>query len=196
MTRSPFRPLGRAAVIVFVLWHMTAVLLYALPWDAKDSFTAEVRKNLTPLTHWYVLPLSQWQQWNLFSPDPLRRVSHFLVQYELDGEWVTVADVYPGLYPSSRHATYFKLYGEFLDETERYQPIRDYYLQRHCVSAHLLPGTPIRLMRSFYILPYLTDNQSIAWWRAWEREEEQSVVAAVACPSEDVLQTLTPPPVS
>src|SRR5437764_493460 len=60
----------RNLIILFCLWHMTAVAVFLLP---QRAWNRAIKQLTTP----YVLLTSQWQQWDIFSPDPLRRVSFY-----------------------------------------------------------------------------------------------------------------------
>src|SRR5687768_11713294 len=82
--------LKRSAIISFVLWHMFAVVVYALPHDADDRLNTWIRSELKPIVRPYILLTSQWQQWNLFSPDPLRRVTAYDIQRNDREGWTTI----------------------------------------------------------------------------------------------------------
>lgn len=181
----------KAALVIFILFHMTAVALYAIPWSADDAPTRWVRTHLANRVHPYVLSLSQWQQWNLFSPDPLRRISYFVFQYDHEGTWITLQHYKPGMHSWWRHANRFKLYGEFLDaESTKYHPVIERMLHRLCVTENLQPNTPIRTFRSIAIIPKHDEPMPASWWRTWQPEFRDAPPIETACPDEATMATL------
>jgi hypothetical protein len=184
---------GRWLIIAFVVLHMTAVALYAIPWAATSKAARWARAELTPRTHPYILTFSQWQQWNLFSPDPLRRVSFFEIRHRRGDEWVTLRGIRPGDYPWWRHSTHFKLFGEFLDSTEkRHEQIIARYLQRHCRMAGLAEGTTLQLVRLTYVIPKDIATTTSAW-RAWKPSITEIPSVLAQCPDEAAMNRLPLP---
>lgn len=191
--KESIRTAGRWTLIVLLVMHMAAVLLYAVPWGANDAPTRWIRLNLSAKVHPYILSTSQWQQWNLFSPDPLRRVSHYIVQYSRNGTWITLRHYQPGMYPWWRHSNRFKLYGEFLDaQGDGYKPIVDHLLHRICATEELEPGTRIHVFRSAYVIPMHLKPESAAWWKGWKPEYIELAPVETTCPDAQTMSTLTP----
>jgi len=187
------RTAGRWTIIVLAVLHMAAVLLYSIPWAANDAPTRWVRINVSAKVHPYILATSQWQQWNLFSPDPLRRVSHYVVQYKHEKAWITLRHYKPGMYEWWRHSNRFKLLGEFLDnQGEGYHPFAHHLLHRLCAGEKLQPGTQIRLFRSSYVIPMHLKPESAAWWKGWKPEFMELTPIDTTCPDAQTMSTLTP----
>ncbi len=78
------RPALSALIIGFCLWHMLAVTLYNVPLQYLGPL-----KGLRNISDPYILSLSQWQYWDIFSPDPMRRVPVFIVERNAGDRWET-----------------------------------------------------------------------------------------------------------
>jgi len=61
------------ALIAFFLFHAAAVALYSIPREGVTGFPQALRAASMPIVSPYLLRTAQWQVWNLFAPDPLRR---------------------------------------------------------------------------------------------------------------------------
>lgn len=159
---------GRVLISFFCVWHMAAVAVYALPWAAQDPFTQWLRTNVVPTFMPYVLWTSQWQQWNLFSPDPLRRVTTYVVsKEEAVGRFTPVDVIIPGRYSMFRHAAQFKLLAEVLES----DPIRPAFvanfLQLECKELGLPRNTAVKITYRTFVIPKDRSIHSISWWREW-----------------------------
>jgi len=123
--------------------------------------------------------LSQWQQWNLFSPNPLRRVSAIMIDKEENGVWTPLTEVTWKELPSWRRSDELKTMRRLFEE-ERNAAIRVRYLSGLCHALSIPEGTFIRMREHFYVLPYITENPSISFWEsfvpAWENKEDVSVI--------------------
>ena len=63
--RARLRALGRVAISVFIVFHMTATVLWVMP-------QCPLRVRCIDAVRYYVLPLGLWQSWAMFAPDPQR----------------------------------------------------------------------------------------------------------------------------
>lgn len=162
-----FRLLWRPVLLAFLLWHMAAVAFYALPPGGQALFPQSVRSWLGERVRPYVFTLSQWQQWNIFAPDPLRRVSRYVVETQADAgsPWTRVEDLLPpGRFSPFEHSMRMKFYGELFEQDGR-EPLVERFLQRYC--ANLPPGSIVRARTNIIVLPKDGRTHSPAWWRAW-----------------------------
>lgn len=162
--------LSKVFVVLFCLWHMAAVGIYALPGDARDSLSLWTKQNLSQNISPYILATSQWQQWNLFSPDPLRRVSEYMLEIQQGTEWIHLTTLKPGSFPWWRHAAQFKMLGSLLEWDAKRDEVVDRFLQLVCQEHSLQSGTPIRLVYRFYVIPAHERMASVSWWWHWEPE--------------------------
>ena len=179
LLRFPTKPL----IIAFCLWHTAAVGIYALPGDAKDTVSTWVKGHLTRYVSPYILVTSQWQQWNLFSPDPLRRVSEYTLETQREGEWELLTTLKPGSFPWWRHAAQFKMLGSLLEWDAKRDEVVDRFLQLACREHSLQPGTPIRLVYRFYVIPAHERLASVSWWWNWQPEVTVSPGLSTTCKS-------------
>lgn len=174
---------GKTAIILFVLWHTYAVAVYTVPRDAKDRYAQWIIAELIPDVTPYMLQTSQWQLWNLFSPDPLRRVTFYRVQTLDDETWTDVERIEPGHYSVWRHSTRFKMMGNMFDENAQNRgPLARRFLHLACREHGIAPGTNVRLLYEYYVIPYHTARQSRAWWDAWLPTPQQYVGFETLCP--------------
>ena len=159
---------------------MAAVALYALPMDARDPVSQWLRAHYPQAMRSYVLWTSQWQQWNIFAPDPLRRVTTYRIDVRRGEAWYPILAIEPGTYPWWRHAAQFKFLGNIHDIREGPRVaamVR--FLQSHCAPFGLAPGTELRLVQNIYVVPNDGVVHTTAWWNAW-RPQQRSEVSHIA----------------
>lgn len=159
------RTIGKALLVAFLLWHMFAVAAYSIPRDAKDDFAVLAHRKLIPLVSPYLFMTSQWQLWNIFAPDPLRRVTAYRVEVQEGRNWRTIDTVSPDMFSFFRHAARVKLMGNLLDEfSDNRAPFAGRYMQLLCMEQNIPTDTPIRLVYSYYVLPKPEKPQTMHWW--------------------------------
>lgn len=173
--------MGKLLIVAFCLWHMGAIGIYALPGDAKDGVTRWLKQNMSRIVSPYILTTSQWQQWNLFSPDPLRRVSEYTIEMQTGNEWEHLTTLKPGSFPWWRHAAQFKMLGSLLEWDAKRDEVIDRFLQLACQEHSLRQRTPIRLVYSFYVIPAHERMASVSWWWNWEPEITRSPGLTTTC---------------
>jgi len=179
---------GQTSVILFVLWHMAAVLAFSIPTVQGDPVSAYVRDTLRPTVAPYLLLTSQWQQWDLFAPDPLRAVTTFAIDREDGARWKEVFEIEPGTFPWWRHATYAKLLPALLDkERNDFDVFRERFLQMMCADLDLPEGALVRMRENKYVIPYLEAHASADWWKQWKPVPESTVIRMTNCHPSSVL---------
>lgn len=171
------------AIVLFVLWHMAAVAVYALPENSPFPHVEATKQRLLPYVRGYMLLTSQWQQWNMFSPDPLRIVTTYdVAAMEDSGIWRNLYDLQPGTFSIWRHAPIFKFIGTVFDNAgDMEMQVIERYLQLACQDSRLEPGTPIRIRSIRYTIPQPWKPASIAHWREWRPEPEVATLRETAC---------------
>ena len=174
--------LARLTLIAFCLWHMTAVALYALPSDAKDPLTAQLRASISPLTRPYVLLFSQWQQWNMFAPDPLTTITEYGIEKKDGGQWTELARLQLGSFPWWRHTAQFKLLDRLLNRTDSLKPLREHFLASFCTEEDLPSGTTLLLTYYTATLPEEDHVESVSFWEAWKPQWHSSPDVTIVCP--------------
>lgn len=179
------RSIGKLCIAAFVVWHAFAVAIYTIPRDSKDKYSALVKEKVLPRVTPYMLATSQWQLWNLFSPDPLRRVTYYHIQAETNSAWRDVMTLKPKTFSIWRHAARFKLLGNTFNEFEdKVKPLGVRYLQRMCETENLADGTPIRLVYEYFVIPLNEKPMGVAWWRQWQPEVKTYEGLSTACLSQ------------
>ncbi len=160
----------QALIVAFCLWHMTAVALYVVPGALKTRWSpiGEIRSLTDP----YVLMTSQWQQWNIFSPNPLRRVSTFRVESTVNGV------VGPTIVDSERLSIWrrAKELKVLYRLEEEWASARETYLLSLCGDTH----AQLQLLRSYRVLP--ADLGALGRVATTTLPVETNVLASVTCP--------------
>lgn len=157
---------GKVMVIAAVVWHMFAVFIYAIPSDAQDRFAKFTQSALLPYVTDYILYTSQWQQWNLFAPDPIRRVTYYQLQTSTPSGWRDVVTFQPGSFPWWQHANRFKL---LLGVMEGSSPdVSERLVHLLCSEYNLEPGSLARMNYLVSIVPWTKKPQDHATWKSWK----------------------------
>ncbi len=163
---------------------MFAVTVFSVPRDANDSFSMNVRSVLLPVVTPYMYITSQWQLWNIFAPDPLRRITLYRIEEETADGWNVVDTIKPGSYSWWRHATYFKYAENALGETsDPTHALQVAFLRRECALLKIAPDAVLRFSLYQSILPVPPHPGSMEFWDTWTPEWEQSIQAETSCPA-------------
>lgn len=179
----PLKVLGKFIFIVIFIWHIFAVAIYAIPREANDTFSKWTRFDLLPIVSPYILQTSQWQLWNIFSPDPLRRVTSYIVEKKEDEDWKELIIIHADEYSAFRHSTRMKMMINIFDQSNpHYTVIAGRFLHLLCAENNLPSQTPIRLFLYEYSLPYITKPQTRAWWNTWKPQPFLDLALTTTCP--------------
>lgn len=175
---------GKLLLIGFIAWHMFAVLVYSIPREARDMYAVLSRDVLLDVVTPYMYATSQWQLWNMFSPDPLRRVTFYRIETEANDQWYKRTTMQPGTFSIWRHATRFKMLGNLLNESDEPQSrLAGRMLHLLCKEYGLQKGTGIRLVYEYYMIPQHQERASAAWWNAWKPDTYSYVGFTTHCPA-------------
>ena len=176
------RTFAKVGVALFCLWHMAAVGLYALPDQADDRVTKWLADHAVPVVTPYVLVTGQWQQWNLFAPNPLRRIVFYKIETRNPlGDWSYVASVNDSTYGPWRHAARFKLLGQALEENTARPELAERAAQVFCDEFGLQPDAPIRIWPDVAVVPYVYPSPSKAWWDSWKPTFQSYLALDTTC---------------
>lgn len=179
------RSIGKLCIAAFVIWHAFSVAIYTIPRESKDAFSIKIREKLIPIVAPYMFTTSQWQLWNLFAPDPLRRVTFYKLEIMRNGEWIEHELIQPGSYSVWRHATRFKMMGNTFDEfSENVMDLSIRYLQRTCEKNNMPDGTPIRMRYIVYVIPKNERPMPLSWWKQWSPKIETQDGPSTTCLSQ------------
>ncbi len=161
---SHLKILRKTLIVLFCLWHATAIALYSIPDEALDPVSTYLRDYGRPIVRPYIFTTSQWQLWNLFSPDPLRRVTFHGIEIQEGELWRMVANMAPNALPWWGDADELKLLRRLEENTNGGTQFQERYLQLFCKEHRLPRGMPIRLVTIQTVIE-VPPNTSIAWWR-------------------------------
>ena len=158
----------------------SAVRLDALPDAANDGFSKALRP-LQSFVRPYVLLTSQWQQWNLFSPDPLRRIVTYRMEKEEIKGWSTVETFDAGTYSVFRQASEFKFLGRLLEGGQTQLPLVANFLQQECTAKMLPLGTHVRLVYLSSVIALPQHPFSLSGWQNLNSPERAFIGSETLC---------------
>ncbi len=170
-------------IIAFCVWHMAAVGIYSVPESVADPSLNNLRNAFVPFIRPYLLLTSQWQQWNLFSPDPLRRVVEYHIEQARSDRWVTVNVIAPRTLAWWRNADELKMMNNLENDDQNTLQLRIQYLKNQCDVLHLPPDAKVQLAFEYYVMPQVARGQPLDWWNHWKPQWTRVVGAATSCPS-------------
>lgn len=173
--------IAKIIIGTFCLWHMFAIGIYSLPSNATDKVTKTLREKVRPWVMNYLFITSQWQQWNLFSPDPLRRVTSYVLQIQRGGEWVDYAGINRQNIPWHALSRELKLLYNLEAGGDNLVPVRKALLQTYCRMLELPEGTALRLVYDQYVLPQPPKPLPYSFWRAYKPEISREINVDIRC---------------
>jgi len=174
--------LKKALIVAFCLWHVTALTAYSITDGmAKLPLFGTIREAAYQKTRPYMLSTSLWQRWPLFAPDPLRRVISYTIEGWNYDHWEVVDSLGPDEKGKFHGSSMLKLIRR-IDQNEHQGPLRERFVHRTCTTKNLLPGTQLRLTRSYHVIPRNKTPQSISWWQNWQPDWRTNEVLTTRCP--------------
>ena len=180
----------RFFVVLFFLWHAFAIGIYSFKHPLAQSLPATnpvirfVDTQLYPLVRPYLLVTSQWQRWNLFAPDPLRRMSKLEVQIydSAKQEWKSLKTIDADHINWWHHAIMLKTIRR-MGSNDGYAPARNRLLKFYCGNADPSQEQSVRLRQMSAVLPYVGNHTSPTWWRRYAPEWNESILLTTTCPA-------------
>lgn len=157
---------------LFCLWHMFAVSAFIIPISYPGGM-GTVGEQLRGFSSPYVLALSQWQQWNLFAPDPIRRVSEYSIDRDVKGVWTLTTLIDPKAHAFYEYSKLMKVLGR-LETT--HSALVEPFLRFYCDES----GARLRLRIDSYILP--SDLRSLTRLNASMLPRTQKITRTIDCP--------------
>lgn len=146
----------------------------------KKQWQKSVRRKVRP----YLLVTGQWQRWNLFSPDPLRRNSTYLMDVQNDDKtWRTFKVISPENVEWWRRAFSLKTMRR-LEQEDKHGPIRDRFLKLHCILEGIRPGRTVRMRKKYFVLDKTPKLSDPAYWENWEPEWKEKAFGETVCPQQ------------
>lgn len=169
----------KTLIALFCVWHMAAIGIYSL-YHVDNYPVLNWLNSKRDIFRPYILTTSQWQRWNLFSPDPLRRVIQMTIEQQINGQWETVAVINEHTVGFWRRATELKTVRRMEDED--YQPLQERYVHVFCKTESIPVGTPMRLRKQWFVIPKHETMHSQQWWNNWQPEWNNDVLLETTCP--------------
>lgn len=175
------RIIFKILIILFCMWHSVAIAIYSL-YTVEGYPLLEWLDSKRPYIRPYVLATSQWQRWNLFSPDPLRRVIEMEIDQKIRKEWIPIATI------NTEHIAWWRAASELKVmrrlEDDNMQPLQERYVQDICRTKKLPNGTALRLRKRWFVIPKHETTQSVTWWKNWQPEWNEITLLETTCSSQ------------
>lgn len=170
--------LTKICIIFFCLWHMAAVGIWSIPKNFVEIPFLRTLQKQRPYFSPYVLTTYQWQNWNLFSPDPLRKVTDIRIDTNVKGKWVTLRTLDGDHLGFFRRAPELKYMGKIKDAMPK---LKNAYMHDICRTDRLSPETRIRMRQRSFVIPKPSTLGSIAKWRAWKPRWSKWTIDETVC---------------
>lgn len=178
----PLHLLVRAIIISFFLWHAAAIAVSSVPREAVGTVAGTLRQDIYPMFRPYLMATSQWQIWDLFAPDPLRRVSEMIVETRSGDRWQIRHAVRPEQVAWYRRAYELKMLRRIVSDD--YGPrVPRRYAELFCNDLQISDGTDLRLTHRYYVLPKTTVPRSQAYWEEYTPKWREKIIAEITCSS-------------
>ncbi len=162
---------------------MFAVAVFSTPRDSKSDIATIAKSHLIPFVSPYMYSTSQWQLWDIFAPDPIRRVTTYRIEIQHGSTWNELETFTPKSFSFFRHAVQVKLLHNILSEfSDNRGPYAGRFMQVLCMKHGVQAGTPVRLVYQTYVLPFLKEPQTMSWWRTWKPTMTDRVGFTSTCP--------------
>lgn len=161
---------------------MLSLGIYTLPPDVNTPTIKFAKDEIRPMIKKYVLLTSQWQLWNIFAPNPLRRTTYYAVDIQRDGEWYEKIRIDNDHFQFWNVAYNLKMLRR-LEKEDKFQIFRERYLVRYCDRLQLQPNDPIRLVRHYYVIPKAEISNTYSWWSSLENDWKSEVHVDTTCPT-------------
>jgi hypothetical protein len=135
-------------IIAFCLFHMAAVGAYLMP-SGMFAIVDIVYVTTRP----YVLLTSQWQKWDIFSPNPIRRVSTYRIERDAGDRWETARVFSFDSLPLWHRAKELKVLSRLEAKDGNWNMLVEPYLRSLCGSIEKSEGMRLRLVADTVVLP-------------------------------------------
>ncbi|MBP9773023.1 MAG: hypothetical protein KBD00_00150 [Candidatus Peribacteraceae bacterium] len=174
------RTLATIIIPLFCLWQIIAIAVYLIPSSATLPLMNKVITPIKTFTSSYVLITSQWQIWDIFSPNPLRRVSlHSIDTRLVDGRWQTIRPLDPQSIPWPIRVKELKILGRL--EEDGWRNAVPSYLAARCTMEQL-SDIDIRLHVVRYVIPLPAEVRAFGGWQNWQPQKEELDLGFTHCP--------------
>ncbi|PIR54362.1 hypothetical protein COU75_01295 [Candidatus Peregrinibacteria bacterium CG10_big_fil_rev_8_21_14_0_10_42_8] len=162
----------------FCLWHIAAIFSYSI-YHVEEvpvlQWISDQRSFFRP----YVLTTSQWQRWNLFSPDPLRRVIEVDIEQRIHGQWIRVYTLNEHSISWWQRAPELKTMRRMEDDDK--EALRERYLLDYCRTRDIPIGTQLRMIKRWHVIPKHEKIYDTEWWQNWQPDWNEHIDVSVTC---------------
>lgn len=172
----------KVCIALFVVWHITAIGIYSL-YHVDEQPVLKWLDSKRSIVRPYVLATSQWQRWNLFSPDPLRRVIEMTISKQrADGSWEEVLVLNEDNVGFWQRASELKIMRRMEDESK--EKLQERYVHDLCVRQGIPVGTQMHMTKRWFVIPKHEEMHSEEWWNQWQPDWQTTELVTTTCPAE------------
>lgn len=164
---------------LFCLWHMSAVALYLLPDRPQNPVLRYLAGSPKNFIRPYILFTSQWQKWDIFSPNPQRQVSIISIDRQQGGNWETIVQLDRDHLPTHIKVKELKILSRLTADWKGAAPD---YLRAWCRELNM-PNATLRLAMRFYVIPLPADVHRMGGWSQWKPQLSTNIISTIRCPS-------------
>lgn len=179
------RVLAKAGVAMFFFWHAGVIAIGTIPQHDAGAVSTALLTHAVPVVQPYLLLTSQWQNWDLFSPDPMRRMSRYRIEARVKGEpqWRILKTIEPAsdrLWRSDEFAFWQRLEDGGPGTEELWRRTA----QSLCEPLGLSDDSLIAIVVEYTILPDKPVRGNWGLWRTMTKGSWQSWTPVVTpCPA-------------
>ncbi len=165
-------------IIVFCVWHMFSVLIFIIPDEVRTKPIRWTIDASMPYVRPYMYVTSQWQKWNIFSPDPIRRVSAYELQIEQNGVWQRHA-LFRGQSMQWQFRTKELKILRQLEDSKQIVPL---YLADYCRTGKAPANARLKLKAISYVIPTKKELEEQGGWPSMKRNYWTTDLGEYTCP--------------
>ncbi|HLD07876.1 MAG TPA: hypothetical protein VJB60_02310 [Candidatus Peribacterales bacterium] len=134
-------------VLLFFALHAFSIGVESIPSDVENPLTRGVRFFFQPMTNMYINATAQWQNWNLFAPDPFKESILFTVESLTPSGTLESRAITPHSIPWYSRTNTFKFFRFLSRDGEKYVEARRAFLHSLCTRWDFPPGTLLHLQK-------------------------------------------------
>ncbi len=139
----------KLVILIFFSLQALSIGIGSIPGGAKDPLSAALKLSFEPLTRPYLLFTGQWQNWNLFAPDPLRESLTFDIDFLQDEKKMASVPLAPESIPWMQRTYLLKIMRHLWNDGEMYPALRKEFLRSLCERWDLAEDMSLHLRVKF-----------------------------------------------
>ncbi len=140
---------------------------------ALQAIGQKMRSFVTP----YILLTSQWQEWNIFSPNPVQRVGLYALSMTLDDRIIEIKKLDPASLAWHHRTREIKILERVAGG---WSVLQQSYLRSQCKNVPIAKGKTIHLKEVAFTLPF--ELEKLAHIAENFPTQNEKILASALCP--------------